>query len=432
MGKLRFADIQSALEECTRETVHVKNRRVKPVPPGKVLPQLRMTPEGVPVQIWARKVEPQAWQQASWFASLPFVHPKGLSLMPDVHAGRGVPVGSVLPTVGALVPSAVGVDIGCGMMACRLNAKAHDLPDNLREVRRVLEQRFGVNTFGQHHVVPQASLRNWEVLRPEWERRRAHSPMSTKANPEQQMGTLGTGNHFFELCVDESQSAWLLVHSGSRGSGALLGQQFIDQAQRRMQANGVKLKNGLGWIPEEDPLFQDYLDALDWAQRFALRNRQAMVELAMEALQPWFPFSLAITGEAINCHHNYVAKETHEGEELWITRKGAIRAGVGEWGIIPSHMGGETLIVTGKGHPQSWCSCAHGAGRAMTRAAAKDRFTVEDLRRTTAGVECRKDKSVIDEIPLAYKPFQQVMEDQRDLVDVKHRLKAILCIKEPS
>lgn len=392
------------------------------------LPVLRYTDTGRPVRIWTPNLDSAAWRQAQDFACLPFIHPKGLALMPDVHVGKGVCVGSVLPTVGALVPAAAGTDLGCGMMAVRLDLKARQLPDNLRQVRKRLEARIPAGSGQSHRDVPEAVNRAWKTLEERYQQVTAFHPRLALRDPQRHLGTLGGGNHFVEISLDETSQVWVVLHSGSRGPGSAIGQWFIDQAWRRAKAEGKVLAH-LGWFPEADPLFEPYVQGLLWAQDFALLNRQMMLEQVMGVLETELGRRPAIVGEAINCHHNYTAREAHFGEDLWVTRKGAIRAGVGEWGIIPGSMGAETYIVKGKGVAESFCSCAHGAGRAMSRTQAREHFTVADLKKAVAGVECKVTRARVDEIPSAYKPIKQVMEHQKDLVEPLFVLKQILCLK---
>ena len=392
------------------------------------LPVLRYTDTGQPVRIWTPNLDSAAWRQAQDFASLPFIHPKGLALMPDVHVGRGVCVGSVLPTVGALVPAAAGTDLGCGMMAVRLDLNARQLPDNLRALRKRLENRIPVGAGQSHREVPERVVRAWKTVEDRYLEVTAFHPRLSLRDPQRHLGTLGGGNHFVEISLDERSQVWVVIHSGSRGPGSALGQWFIDQAWRRAKAEGSALAH-LGWFPEQDPLFDPYVQGLLWSQDFALLNRQVMFEEVMDVLELELGRRPEVIGEALNCHHNYTARETHFGEDLWITRKGAIRAGVGEWGVIPGSMGAETYIVKGKGMAESYCSCAHGAGRAMSRTQAREHFTVADLKKAVAGVECKITRARVDEIPSAYKPIKQVMEHQKDLVEPLFVLKQILCLK---
>lgn len=433
--KLSKAAIEAAFEALDdgQELVAPRRHVPKALRPQKTkesspLPVLRYTEAGQPVRIWTPHLDSAAWRQAQEFASLPFVHPKGLALMPDVHVGRGVCVGSVLPTVGALVPAAAGTDLGCGMMAVRLDLNARQLPDNLRAVRQRLEKRIPAGAGQTHREIPERVSRLWQTMAPRYEQVTAFHPRLALREPQRHLGTLGGGNHFVEISLDEHSQVWVVIHSGSRGPGSALGQWFIDQAWRRAKAEGQALAH-LGWFPEQDPLFDPYVQGLLWSQDFALLNRQAMFEEVMDVLEVELGRRPAIVGEAIECHHNYTARETHFGEDLWITRKGAIRAGVGEWGIIPGSMGAQTYIVKGRGVAESYCSCAHGAGRAMSRTQARQHFTVGDLKKAVAGVECRISKARVDEIPSAYKPIRQVMDHQKDLVETLFVLKQVLCLK---
>lgn len=388
------------------------------------LPQVRETEGGVPVRIWTQELEASAWRQLSSLASLPFMHPRGIAVMPDVHLGSGACVGSVLPLRKAMVPAAVGLDIGCGMVAVKLDLRANQLPDNLRPLRLAIEEMVPLGSGGSHQEI--RSPEAWLGLEGRYLEITEKHRRTFKKSAGLQLGTLGAGNHFIEVCLDESSGVWVMIHSGSRGVGALIGQCFIEKAHRRtLELEG----RGLGWLPEGDPLFEDYRNAVLWAQDYAKENRAAMLRATLEAMRRCLGKPIRVLGEAINCHHNYVAREHHFGEDLWVTRKGAIRAGVGEWGIIPGSMGAESFIVQGKGNPDSYCSCSHGAGRLMSRTLARERFTTVDLRKQTSNVECRKDRAIVDEIPMSYKPIRKVMKEQEDLVDVVHTLKQVICIK---
>lgn len=245
-----------------------------------------------------------------------------------------------------------------------------------------------------------------------------------------QLGTLGSGNHFIELCLDENDDVWIMLHSGSRGIGNMIGSYFIEKAKKRMEQYFITLPDGdLAYLPEDTDDFNDYVEAVGWAQNYALENRRVMMEAVIAALRRHIPKEFTITQEAINCHHNYVEKENHFGRNMWVTRKGAIRARVGDLGIIPGSMGQRSYIVRGKGNVESYCSCSHGAGRSMSRAEARRRFTVADLKEQTAGVECNKTDAVLDEIPAAYKDIDLVMENQKDLIEIVHTLKQVLNVK---
>ena len=390
----------------------------------------------VPVKVWTDDLEHEALQQLLNTANLPIVHGH-IAAMPDVHAGIGATVGSVIPTKGAIIPAAVGVDIGCGMNAVRLSLTASDLPDNLHRVRAAIENAVPVG-FAQHDwsYVRGAGLeRSARTLDHRLDNIVAKHPALMKMQKRFtqtwicQLGSLGGGNHFIELCIDQAQQVWIMLHSGSRGLGNVMGRYFIERAKKDMMRARVNLPDtDLAYFSEGAENFDDYMEAVEWAQDYALLNRREMLRLVVEALKPELP-SFKATSEAINCHHNYVERERHFGESLFITRKGAIRAGEGELGIIPGSMGAKSFIVRGLGNPESFCSCSHGAGRRMSRTKAKKMFTQFDLQQQTAGVECRKDTGVIDEIPAAYKDIDHVMEQQRDLVEVVHTLKQVVCIK---
>ena len=385
----------------------------------------------VPVRIWTEDVTPDAMRQLEQVARLPFVH-SHVAAMPDVHAGIGSTIGSVIPTRGAIVPAAVGVDIGCGMIAARLSIDANALPDSLGAVRSEIEARVPVG-FGMHD---ECNVRMSGVarLKSGYDALTGRVPalatmMKHRDGWQRQIGTLGGGNHFIEVCLDESDRVWVMLHSGSRGIGNGIGRYFIALAREEMLALDAKLPDrNIAWLREGTESFDLYVEALGWAQDYASENRAQMLALVLEALRATLP-SFEVTEHAVNCHHNYVARERHFGAEVYVTRKGAIRAGAGELGIIPGSMGARSYIVRGKGSAESFHSCAHGAGRRMSRSQAKKTFSAEDLARQTAGVECRKDVGVVDEIPGAYKDIDAVMANQADLVDVVHTLKQVVCVK---
>jgi tRNA-splicing ligase RtcB len=381
-----------------------------------------------PIKIWTDDVEDSALQQLKNIARLPFIASNGVACMPDVHAGIGATVGTVIATDRAIVPAAVGVDIGCGMNAARLSLKASDLPDSLLEIRHQIESDVPLGTGGAHADQSLPDLP--EALAGRYLSLIQKTPGIANKNMAKQLGSLGSGNHFIELCIDESQDVWIMLHSGSRGTGNLIGRYFIEKAKKRMEQYFIHLPDGdLAYFPEDTDDFKDYVEAVNWAQDYALENRRVMMSAVIAALRLHIPIEFSITHEAVNCHHNYVERENHFGRNLWVTRKGAIRARVGDLGIIPGSMGQRSYIVRGKGNLESYCSCSHGAGRRMSRAASRRTFTVEDLKHQTAGVECRKDDAVLDEIPGSYKDIDQVMENQRDLVEVVHVLKQVLCVK---
>jgi tRNA-splicing ligase RtcB len=402
--------------------------------------QLTLNKGAVSVKVWTRDVEETALKQLQNVAQLPIVHGH-VAAMPDVHAGIGATVGSVIPTRDAIIPAAVGVDIGCGMNAVRLGLTAHELPGKLSRMRSAIEAAVPVG-FAQHEtsrIHGSAADGEARALGRRLDAIAARHPklktMQKKFDDTWacQVGTLGGGNHFIEVCTDEEDRVWVMLHSGSRGIGNVMGRYFIEAARTQAMKNQVRLPDrDLAWFDAGSPWFDDYVEAVGWAQDYAMTNRRTMMRLVLDALDRVLPQGVrrsSVEAEAINCHHNYVARETHFGTSLFITRKGAIRAGDGELGIIPGSMGAKSYIVRGLGHPQSFCSCSHGAGRRMSRTEARKRFNREDLEAQTAGVECRKDGGVIDEIPGAYKDIDQVMEQQRDLVEVVHTLKQVVCVK---
>lgn len=393
-----------------------------------------------PIKAWIRgvPVEDAAVQQLRNLADLPFVY-KWVAAMPDVHLGMGATVGSVIPTDKAIIPAAVGVDLGCGMMAVRTTLTASDLPDNLAPMRAAIEKAVphgrthngGRRDKGSWGKLPTPVAQAWAEMLPEFEVLTDKHPKLAKCNNAGHLGTLGTGNHFIEVCLDEAERVWFMLHSGSRGLGNRFGRYFIEGAKREMERWFVSLPDrDLAYLPEGSALFGDYIRAVRFAQAFARRNRELMMQAVVAAVRPLAGLpAFALDESAVNCHHNYVEKETHYGRRVWVTRKGAVRAGEGELGIIPGSMGARSFIVRGKGNPESFCSCSHGAGRVMSRTAARKRFTVEDHAQATAGIECRKDKDVLDETPAAYKDIEAVMAAQADLVDVVHTLRQIVCVK---
>ena len=396
--------------------------------------------KGVPIKAWTKGVpiEAAAEKQLLNVASMPFVY-KWVAAMPDVHWGIGATVGSVIPTQGAIMPAAVGVDIGCGMMATRTSLNARDLPDNLHEIRTAIERAIphgrtnhgGPGDRGAWANPPAMHLEAWYAMSAGYEAILAKHPKLKHPSVVNHLGTLGTGNHFIEVCLDEAENVWFLLHSGSRGVGNKIGTYFINEAKRSLGKHLDELQDkDLAYLREGYDLFDEYITALRWAQNYALVNRQLMMAAMIRAVAESGevkPFTAPV--DEVQCHHNYVAWETHYGEEVMVTRKGAVRARAGDMGIIPGSMGARTFIVRGKGNPESFTSCSHGAGRAMSRTEAKRRFTIADHERATAGVECRKDADVIDETPMAYKSIDAVMEAQRDLVEVVHQLRQVVCVK---
>ncbi|MGB1010248.1 MAG: RtcB family protein [Thiolinea sp.] len=394
--------------------------------------QLQLNKGKVPVKIYTDEVDNRSLDQLGNLAQMPFIH-NHIAAMPDVHAGIGATVGSVIPTKGAIIPAAVGVDIGCGMNAVRLSLKAHDLPDSLTRIRSAIEAKVpvGMNSHKREAVKASTLKQMDHHLQPITDKHPGLTKMvrNFQRTWGRQVGTLGGGNHFIELCIDEADDVWVMLHSGSRGIGNAIGRYFIIKAQKDMgKLLGNLPDKDLAYFEEGSQHFDDYVEAVGWAQDYAMINRREMMRLVLDAVQPFLP-QFKTTREAINCHHNYVEKENHFGADVYITRKGAISAYDGELGIIPGSMGAKSFIVRGLGNKQSFCSCSHGAGRKMSRTAAKRQFNTADLKQQTAGVECRKDKGVVDEIPGAYKDIDTVMQNQSDLVEVVHTLKQVVCVK---
>jgi len=402
---------------------------------------------GAPVKIWTDDVEEAAMGQIRNLATLPFIH-HHVAIMPDVHWGMGSTVGSVIPTIRAIVPAAVGVDIGCGMVAAKLSIRADQLPDTLLPLRSAIEAAIphGRTDNGGANDLGAWSDRSSRVGQPlvvsiEWQRLfeddrfaelSVQEPAMLKGhvNGARHLGTLGTGNHFIELCLDLDNNVWLMLHSGSRGIGNRIGSYFIQKAKEEMERWHIKLPDdNLAYLPEGTRFFNAYWKALSWAQDFARTNREIMLGRALQAVEETLGIKIEATEAAINCHHNYVAVENHYGKNVYVTRKGAVRAREGDLGIIPGSMGRRSFIVRGKGNAESFSSCSHGAGRRMSRTEARKRYTIEDLSAQTLGVECRKDADVIDEIPEAYKDIDTVMANQSDLVDIVAELKQVLCVK---
>ena len=400
-----------------------------------------------PIKAWTVgvPVEPGAIKQLKNIAALPFIY-SHVAVMPDVHVGMGATIGSVIATKGAIIPSAVGVDIGCGMSAQRLGFSSQALPENLNQLRSAIEAMvphgrtdnggnrdkgaWGVVSVFDHPV--EAVREEAKILQTQLTEIVAKHPKLSRAAARawNHVGTLGTGNHFIELCLDENDRVWIMLHSGSRGIGNAIGTYFIEKAKEEMSRFFVQLPDGdLSYLPNGSIYYKDYIQAVSWAQRFAALNRTVMMHAALHAIHQTLSLPIATDLEAINCHHNYVSIERHFGENVTVTRKGAVNASLDTLGIIPGSMGAKSFIVRGKGNRESFCSCSHGAGRVMSRNEARRTFTLEDHIRDTAGVECRKDEEVIDETPKAYKNIEDVMSAQEELVDVVHTLKQILCVK---
>jgi len=386
------------------------------------------------IKMWTKHVgvESQAIDQLRNIAKMPFIH-NHVAAMPDVHLGMGATVGSVIATKGAVIPAAVGVDIGCGMNAIRLSLTASDLPDSLANIRSHIESAVPVG-FGEHDYTKLSGATERELGVKLDDLVTRHPTIKKMAKNIQQKaskqcGTLGGGNHFIELCLDENDNVWIMLHSGSRGIGNIIGRYFIQLAKKEMEKHFISLPDkDLAYLVEGTSYYDDYCEWVEWAQLYAKKNREIMMDLVLKVLTTHLP-PFAITQEAINCHHNYISRENHFGANVNVTRKGAVRAREGDLGIIPGSMGAKSFIVRGKGNCDSFHSCSHGAGRAMSRTEAKKRFTADDQVIATEGVECRKDSGVVDEIPYAYKDIDAVMKSQESLVDIVHTLKQVLCVK---
>ncbi len=387
-----------------------------------------------PIKLWPDDLGNEELKQLQNIARLPFIH-SHIAVMPDAHLGIGCTIGSVIPTKKAIIPAAVGGDIGCGMMAVHTNWQADKLPDNLADIRSSIERTIPLGVgqgYKENAVFKKAVTRFvdptalekfleqsdpenlWNLKAPRWRR---------------QLGSLGSGNHFIEICLDENDAVWVMLHSGSRGVGNQIARKFIEQAKEEMRVHHVNLPDkNISYLSEGTKNFQDYIDAVEWAQQYASLNRRFMMDVIFAELDHYLP-GIRPLKEVINCHHNYVEKENHFGEDVYLTRKGAIRAREDDLGIIPGSMGAKSYIVRGKGNPESFHSCSHGAGRKMSRTQARKTFSLEDLDRQTQGVELNKRKSILDEIPGAYKDIDHVMQLQSDLVEVIHTLKQVVCIK---
>lgn len=396
--------------------------------------------KNVPIKHWTKGVhlDEKAKKQLFNLAEMPFMH-SHIAAMPDVHWGIGATIGSVIATTNAVIPAAVGVDIGCGMIAVQTSLRAKDLPDNLNYVRGMIEAAIphgrtdngGKNDKGAFKNLPNANLARWKALEPEYQKILAKHPKAASFNNAMHMGTLGGGNHFIEVCLDEHDAVWVMIHSGSRGLGNKIGQYFIEKAKLEMERYHIDSylpDKDLSYLVEHTVMFDDYVESVEFAQKFASESRYAMMDSTLAVLRKVFP-AFEITEEAINCHHNYISRENHYGKNVFITRKGAVRAREGDLGIIPGSMGTGSFIVRGLGNKHSFCSCSHGAGRVMSRGEAKRKISLEDHAIAMKGIEARLDADVLDESPAAYKDIGAVMKAQDDLVEVLYTLKQIINIK---
>jgi tRNA-splicing ligase RtcB len=373
---------------------------------------------------WASIIEPNTLDQAKTTATMPFIHPH-LALMPDAHLGKGATVGSVIPTRGAIIPAAVGVDIGCGMIALRTNLPASDLPDTLERLRSAIENDIptGIGDHGRNRGLSPSARARIEA----WTGDRSVYDGLDKSWPYQ-LGSLGGGNHFIEVCLDETDRVWLVLHSGSRGIGNKLAMRHIAVAKALMERGKVELDDpDLAYLTEGSSEFDDYVRDLRWAQDFARLNREEMMDRVLAALVRAVPHAEEV--ERINCHHNFTQRETHFGREAWITRKGAIQMKQAQKGVIPGSMGTRSYIVSGRGNADAFESAPHGAGRRMSRSKARKQFTMEDLERRMEGIACRIRPSILDEHPDSYKDIDEVMERSADLVAVEHELRQVLNVK---
>ncbi len=395
---------------------------------------------GGSLKLWDshRAFDENAMRQLHNVSRLPFIH-KHVAGMPDVHWGLGATIGSVVATKGAIVPSAVGVDIGCGMMAVQTTLRADQLPDNLKEIRSAIEAAIphgrtdngGANDRGAWGDTPDPERFLWAEMNDQYSKIIEKHPKAKAFNTHRHMGTLGTGNHFIEVCLDENDNVWVMLHSGSRGPGNRIGTYFIQQAKAEMERyfiGNYLPDRDLAYLVEHTELFDDYVEAVKWAQDFALLNRMAMMKSTVLAMSKHL-LGFAVTETVVSCHHNYLARENHYGDNVWVTRKGAVRARKGDLGIIPGSMGTGSFIVEGLGSQDSFHSCAHGAGRVMSRGQARKTITLEDHAKAMKGIEARLDEDVLDESPAAYKDIGAVMEAQEDLVRIRHRLRQVVNVK---
>lgn len=384
-----------------------------------------------PVKAWhdGVHIDSNTIDQLTNLSDMPFIH-KWVASMPDAHLGRGCAIGTVLATDKAIIPAAVGVDLGCGMQAVKTTLVASDLPEDLHDLRCDIESRVPVGKNGVKNM-PSVNSLHWNRIANQFDAICTANPEAKleKSNHSNHMGSLGGGNHFIELCIDENQDVWMMLHSGSRGVGNSIGRFFIEKAKEEMERFMIHLPDkDLSYLPEGSKYFNRYVQAVDWAQAFAKNNRDVMMYHALNSLrEKTKPFQF--DQMAIDCHHNYVQKENHYHKNVWVTRKGAVSARSGQLGIIPASMGERSMIVRGLGNEEAFCSCSHGAGRVMSRSKAKELISMEEHVASLDGVECRKDSGVLDESPRAYKDIDSVMSAQDDLVEIVHVLKQVMCIK---
>ena len=376
-----------------------------------------------------KTIEPAAKQQLENIAELPFVV-KHVAVMPDCHLGKGATVGSVIATKGAIIPAAVGVDIGCGMIAVKTKFFAEDLPTNLEKVRTGIERRIPLGAGAFNRKITDTARKRVTQLKKE----ATQDYDSVDKRWTDALGSLGSGNHFIEISLDESDRVWVVLHSGSRGIGNKLAMKHIRIAQKLMDESSIKLKDrDLAYLSENRGEFDKYINDLLWAQDFALLNREEMMDRVMTELSYVFytedGHQKEIELERINCHHNFTQRENHFNEDVWITRKGAIQMIAGQKGVIPGSMATSSYIVSGLENKMAYHSAPHGAGRRFSRGEARRRFTMEDFKKAMAGIECRHSAKLIDELPMAYKDIDEVMENSKELVKVDHRLRQVVSIK---
>ena len=402
------------------------------------MPVMTVINKGSPVKVWTDEIDANAILQLENMSRMPFIH-KHIAAMPDVHWGMGATIGSVIPSKGAIIPAAVGVDLGCGMMAVQTTLTAENLPDNLHQLRCDIEAAVphgrtdngGANDRGRWAELPLELQNRWNGLSGRYASIIEKHPKAKAYNSANHLGTLGTGNHFIEVCLDENRMVWVMLHSGSRGAGNKIGSYFIEKAKEEMEKYHIIQylpDKDLSYLVEHTQLFDDYCEAVLWAQDFAEENRKAMMQSVLGVMHKHYG-NFGLTNTAINCHHNYIARENHFGSNVLVTRKGAIRAREGDMGIVPGSMGAKSFIVRGKGNKESFCSCSHGAGRKLGRKEAHRMYTAADLAEQTKGIECPKDESRVDEIPAAYKDIDKVMENQSDLVEIVHTLRQVVNVK---